>query len=303
LLERGHWLSAPVIVAGGNGQVATALKHLSSDLSYEFLDRSELDICCSRSVFECFAAKKPCLVINAAAFTAVDDAENDPRGSWQVNHLGPETLAIACAERQIPLIHLSTDYVFDGTSNVPYSETEKACPVGTYGRTKFAGEEGVRAKLDEHVVVRLSGIFSGHGSCFPRSILKAALRYEQLKIVNDQITGPTSAYSIAVILDSISQIALNGKLSWGTYHFAQQPFLTWFEFAQIIIEKAENLDSRFRDSKLSPINTEEYGALAPRPKYSCLDSSKLLKELELDASILDREADLDDAIRSILPTL
>jgi dTDP-4-dehydrorhamnose reductase len=262
-----------------------------------------LDICCSRSVFECFAAKKPCLVINAAAFTAVDDAENDPQGSLRVNHLGPEILAASCAERKISLIHLSTDYVFDGTSNVPYSEAEEACPVGTYGQTKFAGEEGVRAKLDKHVVLRLSGIFSSHGSCFPRSILKAALRYEELKIVNDQITGPTSAHSIAVILDLITQRALNGNLSWGTYHFSQQPFLTWFEFAQIIIEEAEKLDPRYRGKQVSHITTEEYGALAPRPKYSCLDSSKLLKELELDASILDREADLDDAIRSIIPTL
>jgi dTDP-4-dehydrorhamnose reductase len=140
LLGRGHWLSAPVIVAGGNGQVATALKHLSSDLSYEFLDRSELDICCSRSVFECFAAKKPWLVINAAAFTAVDDAENDPQGSLRVNHLGPEILAASCAERKISLIHLSTDYVFDGTSNVPYSEAEEACPVGTYGQNQIISE-------------------------------------------------------------------------------------------------------------------------------------------------------------------
>ena len=292
-----------MIVTGGNGQVATALKYLSSDLSYEFLDRSELDICCPATVFECFAAKKPYLVINAAAFTAVDDAESDPQGSLRVNHLGPEILAAACAERKIALIHLSTDYVFDGTSNVPYSEAEEACPVGTYGQTKFAGEEGVRTKLDEHVVLRLSGIFSGHGSCFPRSILKAALRYEELKIVNDQMTGPSSAHAIAFILDLISQRALNGNLSWGTYHFAQQPFLTWLEFAQIIIEKAENLDSRFRGRKVSPITTEEYGALAPRPKYSCLESTKLLKELDLDAPILDREGDLDDVIRSILPTL
>jgi len=292
-----------VIVTGGNGQVATELKRLSSDLSYEFFDHSELDICCSRSVFKCFATEKPSLVINAAAFTAVDNSENDPQGSLRVNHLGPEILATACAERQIPLIHLSTDYVFDGTSNVPYSELEEACPVGIYGQTKFDGEECVRAKLDEYVVLRLSGIFSGHRSCFPRSILKAALRFEELKIVNDQITGPTSGHSIAVILDLISQRALNGNLSWGTYHFAQQPFLTWFEFAQIIIEKAEKMDLRFRGKKVSPISTQEYGALAPRPKYSCLDSSKLLKELGLDASILDREADLHGAIRSILPAL
>lgn len=296
-------MSASVIVTGGNGQVATALKHLRSNLSYEFVDRSELDICCPRAVVECFAAKKPSLVINAAAFTAVDGAENDPQSALRVNHLGPEILATACAKRQIPLIHLSTDYVFDGTSNCPYSEVEEACPVGTYGRTKFDGEEGVRAKLGGHVILRLSGIFSGYANCFPRSILKAALRYAELKIVDDQITGPTSAYSIAIILDLISQRVLNGNFSWGTYHFAQQHFLTWFEFAQIIIEQAENLDPRFSDKKVSPITTEEYGALAPRPKYSCLDSSKLLKELELDASILDREADLDDAIRSIISTL
>jgi dTDP-4-dehydrorhamnose reductase len=293
----------PVIVTGGNGQIATALNSLNSELPYELVRRSELDISCSKGVCECFESKKPCLVLNAAAFTAVDDAENDPQGSWRVNHLGPEILATACAERQIPLIHLSTDYVFDGTSNCPYSEVEEARPVGTYGQTKFAGEESVRAKIDEHMILRLSGIFSSHAKCFPRSILKAALKHEQLKIVNDQITGPTSAYSIAFILDLISQRALNGNLTWGTYHFAQQPFLTWFEFGQIIIEKAEKADPRFRGKKVSPISTEEYGVLAPRPKYSCLDSSKLLRELELDASILDREADLDDVIRSILPTL
>ena len=149
----------------------------------------------------------------------------------------------------------------------------------------------------------MSGVFSGHAECFPRSILKAALQHAELDIVRDQITGPTSADSIAVVLDLMAHKVLSGNLKWGTYHFAQQPFLSWYEFGKTILDIAQHMDDRFLGAKIKPVRSKEFDALAPRPSCACLNSSKLVDELCLDSFVLSREANLKESIRQIIKQL
>jgi dTDP-4-dehydrorhamnose reductase len=250
-------LTSVVFVTGGDGQVATALKNVDSYLCYQFYSRRELDISVYESVVECFEKTSPRLVINTAAYTAVDDAEIFRKEAARINTLGAKVLASACKKFKVPLIHLSTDYVFDGNSTTPYPANSETCPVSIYGQTKCLGEEMVRNYLDEHVILRLSGIFSGHAHCFPRSFLSKALTDQEPKVVTDQITGPTSAHSISLVLDLIATRVLTRKFNWGTYHFAQQPFLSWYDFAQLIIKKAQAQDSRFAEVKVIQITPQK----------------------------------------------
>lgn len=293
-------MSNLVLVTGGNGQLATAIKKLDSDLRYKFCYRDDLDVCDPEAVGDYFDKTNPRIVINTKAYTAVDKAEDNFESAYRLNKLGPEVLARACVNSNIPLIHLSTDYVFSGESKIPYAEDANVCPLSTYGKTKLGGEEGVRTLLCEHVILRLSAVFSGHADCFPRSILKTALGRNELSIVCDQTTGPTSADSIASVLDLMVSEVFAGNLAWGTYHFAQQPFLSWYEFAQMIVEIAQNMDGRFENVKMQAISSKKFNARAPRPSHACLDSSKLVGELGLDLSILSRETHLKEAIRQII---
>lgn len=289
-----------VLVTGGGGQVARALCGNQSRFRFVSFTRSELDISIESRIAESLERVKPKLVVNTAAFTAVDAAEDDLENAGTANSVGPTILSKACADRGIPLIHLSTDYVFDGLSEQPYSESVKPCPLSAYGRTKFEGEEAVRSNLPEHIILRLSGIFSTHGNCFPRSIIKAALRRPELKVIDDQVTGPTSAKSVANVIDELVFNVFNGKSHWGTYHFAQQPFVSWYQFAAVILERAQKFDARFKSVELIPVSTDSYGAKAPRPKNSCLDSRKLLAVLDLGKAVLDRNEDLDAAILAMI---
>ena len=201
--SRGLALTDSVLVTGGGGQVARALSESQSRFRFVSLTRSALDISKEAVITEYLEQVKPKLVVNTAAYTTVDAAEDDLENAGMANCVGPTLLSKACADRGIPLVHLSTDYVFDGLSEQPYSESAKPYPLSAYGRTKFEGEEAVRSNLPEHIILRLSGIFSTHGNCFPRSIIRAALRHPELKVLDDQVTGPTSAKSVATVIDAI----------------------------------------------------------------------------------------------------
>ena len=292
-----------VLVTGGGGQVARALSENQSRFRFVSLTRSALDISKEAVITEYLERVKPKLVVNTAAYTTVDAAEDDLENAGMANCVGPTLLSKACADRGIPLIHLSTDYVFDGLSEQPYSESVKPYPLSAYGRTKFAGEEAVRSSSPEHIILRLSGIFSTHGNCFPRSIIRAGLRHPELKVIDDQVTGPTSAKSVATVIDAIISKVVDGKLHWGTYHFAQQPCVSWYQFAAVILERAQEFDTRFKSVMVNPVSTTSYGAKAARPKNSCLDSRKLLATFDIEAGILDRNGDLDAALLGIISDL
>jgi dTDP-4-dehydrorhamnose reductase len=296
-------LTYNVLVTGGGGQVARALRENQSYYRFVSITRSELDISNDAMIGESLDRVKPKLIVNAAAYTSVDAAEDDRENAGMANCVGPTLLSKACADRGIPLIHLSTDYVFDGLSEQSYSESAIPHPMSAYGRTKLEGEEAVRSNLSEHIILRLSGIFSTHGNCFPRAIIKAAVRHSELKVIDDQVTGPTSAKSVATVIGEIVSKVSSGRLHWGTYHFAQQPFVSWYQFATVILERAQEFDARLRSVKVIPVSSASYGARAARPKNSCLDSRKLLATFDLAVGILDRDDDLDAAILAIVSDL
>lgn len=293
-----------ILVTGGLGQIATALSKLSGDTQFTALSRSNLDISNAYSVSKSLDFYKPRFVINAAAYTAVDMAEDNEQEAFLVNAKGPELLARACADRDIPLLHLSSDYVFSRSrqGSVGYfAEDDKPNPHGVYASSKHVGEISVGTELTKHVILRVCSVFSAHSRCFPRTILRAALRSGELKVVDDQVSGPTSAQSIALVIKRIvSSFIENGSIPWGTYHFSQQPFLSWYEFSKIIVSVASRKDNRFRGIQINAVSTSEFGAKAPRPLRSCLDSTKAREAFSLEPSLFEWRNDLDVAITQII---
>jgi dTDP-4-dehydrorhamnose reductase len=210
------------------------------------------------------------IVINCAAYTAVDRAEADVELAHQVNAIGAGNVAAACAQAGIPLIHLSTDYVFDGERGRPTREDDVTQPLNVYGRTKLAGEIAVRERLETHIILRTSWVFSSTGQNFVKTMLRLAANQPEIRVVNDQVGGPTAADDIAqAILTIVSCCSELGFADWGTYHFSGQPSVSWHQFASAIL----------RDSnvKVLPIATKEYPTPARRPRYSVLDCSRIAR--------------------------
>lgn len=293
-----------ILVTGGSGQIAKALTQLSGEIHFTAIGKSELDISSADAVRRVFDFYDPRFLVNAAAYTAVDLAEDYKNDVFLVNTEGPELLAQMCEERDIPLLHLSSDYVFAGNKKSLcecFAEDDEPNPIGVYAQSKHAADIAVSAGLHKHIILRVSGVFSAHSSSFPRAILRAGLRKGVLRVVNDQVSGPTSALSIALVIQRIvSSYLENGSVSWGIYHFAQQPFVSWYEFAKVIISEAALKDKRFENIKIIPISTTEYGAKAPRPPKSCLDSTKVRETFGLPTSLLYWRNDLDSAITEII---
>ena len=269
-------------MTGCKGQLGQALLSLAGATDIELLgvSHSELEITNRSQIQAVFRQFKPDLLINTAAFTAVDKAESDSHSAFMTNCDGPRYLAEACNHTGIPIIHLSTDYVFDGELDRSYCETDVPHPLNVYGESKLAGEREVQQAAERHIILRTSWLFSEQSPNFVMTMLKLAKsKAEQLKIVNDQVGGPTSATSVAKLLLLIAtRYSEQGALNWGTYHFAGQPYCSWYEFAETIFSLAQEkglLESR---PDTTPIQTHEYPSLAKRPQNSMLDSSKVSRE-------------------------
>lgn len=267
-----------VLVFGKAGQVASALGRLGSIAGHPVmcLGRTEADISDARAVSGAVEAHRPVLVVNAAAYTAVDAAESAPDEAHAVNADGPGHIARACAEAGIPLIHLSTDYVFDGCGERPYTEDDPVAPLGVYGRSKLAGEELVRARLDRHLILRTSWVFSAAGGNFVTTMLRLGTERDELGIVDDQTGSPTFAGDIAGAIAVLADKVLDagGDAPWGTYHMSNAGHTTWYGFAKEIFGHAEAA-GREVPSVVRPITTEDYPTPAERPRYSILDTAKL----------------------------
>lgn len=293
-----------ILITGGLGQVAIALCRVLNGMQFKAVAKSELDVSCPDSVRRALEFYRPRFVVNTAAYTAVDSAEEYEKEAFRVNAKGPEVLAYACAENEIPLLHLSTDYVYCGAqeeSSGCFKEENAPEPLGVYSSSKLEGELAVRENLSSHFILRVSGIFSGHAKCFPQAILRSCLQRDRLTVVDDQVSGPTSAFAVArTIRQLIFSHFCNGYSPWGTYHFAQQPFVTWHEFAQTIVKLAAEKDQRFGQTQIIPISTEEYGQQAPRPRNSCLDSTKIRDTFDLPSELFHWRSDLDLAIEQII---
>jgi dTDP-4-dehydrorhamnose reductase len=262
-----------LLVTGGGGQLGQELSRRSQRVIA--LDRQSLDITEAAAVERAIAQYQPDLVINAAAYTAVDRAESEPEAAFRINRDGPACLALACQRAGIPLFHVSTDYVFDGTQQGPYRETDPVAPLGVYGRSKEAGEATVRASLERHLILRVSWVFAGHGHNFVRTMLRLAADRPALGVVADQWGCPTYAGHIAEVLLALAdRYQQQGSLAWGTYHYADTPATSWYGFAAAIFATAQRLGLS-QVPQLSPITTADYPTLAQRPANSQLDCMKL----------------------------
>jgi dTDP-4-dehydrorhamnose reductase len=238
--------------------------------------RPELDIAQTASIRQALEDIRPDLLINAAAYTAVDEAESEQEVAFAVNRDGAAHLAAACQETGIPLIHLSTDYVFDGTAIRPYREDTPAAPLGSYGRSKWEGEEAVRSGYQEHLIIRTVWLYGSHGTNFVKTILRLAREREVLQVVDDQHGCPTwtrdLAEALVVMCRRIGQD--RNTTPWGTYHFCSAGQTTWYGFAQAIVEEARAFEPLVVQ-KVVPIPTAAYPTPARRPANSVLDCAKI----------------------------
>ncbi|NBC95949.1 MAG: dTDP-4-dehydrorhamnose reductase [Deinococcus-Thermus bacterium] len=256
-----------LLVVGRTGQVATELATLAPDAV--FLSRAEADLsqpeAAADAVAQALDATGAEAVVNAAAYTAVDRAEDEEALAAAVNGAAPGAIAAVCAGRGRPFVHISTDYVFDGSGDAPHAPDAGVAPLGAYGRTKLAGEEGVRAAGGPHAILRTSWVFSPHGANFVKTMLRLAETRDALTIVADQIGGPTPARAIAeACLTIAGRLAADPALS-GTYHFSGAPDTSWAGFARAIFAAVG------RDVAVTDIPTSDYPTPAPRPLNSRLD--------------------------------
>lgn len=252
-----------LLVFGRTGQVATELARLAPRAA--FLSRAEADLTEPESCAEAIAARMPDAVINAAAYTAVDRAETEEELATLVNAAAPAAMARACAAAGIPMVHVSTDYVFDGSGHAPRKPDDPTAPLNAYGRSKLGGERGIRAAGGCHAILRTSWVFSAHGNNFLRTMLRLSETRDALGIVDDQVGGPTPAGAIAgACLAIAARLAETPDLS-GTYHFSGAPDIGWNGFAEAIFAAAG------REVAVSGIATAAYPTPAARPLNSRLD--------------------------------
>ena len=265
-----------IVLTGANGQVGWEIARLARDHELLALDHAALDITDAGAVRRTLEESQGEVVINAAAYTAVDKAEQEPEQAFAVNRDGPQQLAAGCHSLGIPLLHLSTDYVFDGTQSRPYQEEDPVAPLGVYGRSKWEGEVAVRQIHAAHLILRVSWVFDEHGHNFVKTILRLAREREQLRVVADQYGCPTYAAAIARVLLSLAEQVATGdqRDHWGTYHYCGTPATTWYGFAQAIVDIARTYEP-LQVQELVPITTAEYPTPARRPANSVLDCSRL----------------------------
>lgn len=290
----------PVLVVGAGGQVGRALcTHRRAGLGEIVgLTRGDLDITDLAEVRRALDARPFSAVVNAAAYTAVDKAESDAAAAFAINRDGPRNLAVAAAERDIPLLHISTDYVFDGTRDGAYRETDPTGPTGVYGASKLAGEEAVRAAQPHHVILRTSWVYAASTGNFVATMLRLAAERPELRVVADQRGGPTEATAIARALLTIVERLGEGR-PWGTYHFSGAPAVTWHGFAQAIVARAA---PRLRQvPQVTPIRTADYPTPARRPANSVLDCGKI--EAQFGIGQPDWSATLGTIVETIQTTV
>jgi dTDP-4-dehydrorhamnose reductase len=223
------------------------------------------------------ARELPDLVINLAAYTAVDRAESEPEAAWAVNCAGAAHVAAVCGEDGPPLVHLSTDYVFDGRKSEPYHEADTVNPLNVYGRSKEAGERAVRAAAPRHIILRTAWVYGAYGANFVKTMLRLGAERPVLRVVADQRGCPTAAADIAAALIAIARQIERGEAEWGTFHFAAAGSTSWHEFAEEIVALARNFGAWPSGSgpRIEPITTDQYPTAAQRPMNSVLDCRKI----------------------------
>jgi dTDP-4-dehydrorhamnose reductase len=266
-----------LLILGAGGQVGRVLVQRAGGWGLG-LDRAGCDITDPAAVAHALSAPRLTAVVNCAAYTAVDRAENDPEGAYAINAGGAEIVARASAARGLPIIHLSTDYVYAGTRVGPHREDEPVAPVNVYGASKAAGDAAVAAGNPAHLVLRVSWVFGVYGANFVKTMLRLGLERNELRVVADQQGGPTEARDIADAILVIATACRRPRFSeWGTYHFAGAPSTSWHGFAQAIFERTSK-----RSPRLVPIASRGFPTTAARPLNSVLDCSLIRRVFGLE---------------------
>ena len=275
-----------ILLTGSNGQLGRALRHALAPLGIVVaLDRSALDLADPDAMRRVVRDCKPALIVNAAAYTAVDRAESEPELAMAVNGTAPGVLAEETRRLDAVLVHYSTDYVFDGTKPTPYTESDTPNPLSVYGKTKLAGERAIQATGCAHYILRTSWVYDAEGANFLNTILRLARERPELRIVNDQTGAPTWAHAIAEMTAQLLAAGMVGAADprYGLYHLTATGAVTWFGFAQAILEEDAKAPGS-RMPRLTPITTAEYPLPAPRPANSRLDTGLLTKTFGIKPS-------------------
>ena len=269
-----------VLVTGASGQLGQAIQFIATNhlnINFVFCNSSDLDITNKENCTTIFHTIKPDYCINTAAYTAVDKAESEPDKAHLINVVGAKNIAETCKEFDTNLIHISTDFVFDGTKNSPYNEMDLPNPKGVYGQTKLAGEKAIQNVFSNYFIIRTSWVYSQFGNNFMKTMLRLASERDTISVVDDQIGTPTNAVDLANV---IVQIILNNSQqscpeNYGIYNFSNEGQCSWYEFAKKIFETNEI------KVNLVPIPSTAFPTPAVRPKYSVLDKSKIKRVFEL----------------------
>jgi dTDP-4-dehydrorhamnose reductase len=268
-----------LLIAGWQGQLARSLVELapaSADVTALAVGRPALDLCEPATITRAMTDFRPDVIINTAAYTAVDKAESEPQAAFALNHDGARLLAEAAASRGAAIIHVSTDYVFDGTKAGAYVETDATNPLGVYGRSKLAGEQAVAAATPRHIIVRTSWVHSAGGANFVRTMLRLAGERDVVRVVDDQAGCPTYAPHLAAAVLELARLASGADATasiWGTYHAAGQGSVTWCGLAREVFRVSADLGGP--SARVDAIGTQDYPTPARRPMNSQLDCSKL----------------------------
>lgn len=277
-----------ILITGANGQVGFCLQKVLSSMPFETiaLTREALDIADTSAVNQKVAEIQPQIIINAAAYTAVDKAESEIEKAFAINRDGSRNLAIAAKRNNAAIFHISTDYVFAGDKNTPYTEDDFTEPQGIYGKSKFEGEQEVIQHNEKHIILRTAWVFGEHGNNFVKTMIRLGKTRDQLGVVADQFGGPTYAGDIAVALAKIADIyRTQSKLAWGVYHYAGEPHVNWHQFAEAIFSRADEANLLPKGKPLvKAITTAEYPTPAKRPKNSRLNCQKISQTFNVNSS-------------------
>ncbi len=280
-----------ILVTGGNGQLAQCLKDVvknNDELDVNFQDLPELDITNKQQLESYFSKNELDYCINCAAYTAVDLAEEQSDLAYAVNADGPKNLAEACKKHQVKLLHISTDFVFDGKKQTPYIETDMPNPLGVYGKSKWQGERIIQEIMEDYFILRTSWLYSEYGNNFMKTMLKLSETRDEINVVSDQIGSPTYAGDLAEVL---IKIVLSSSTNYGLYHFSNSGAISWYDFAvEIFTQFGKKIE-------VKPITTKDYPTAAKRPKYSVLETTKI--ENNFDCTLKDWQGSLNKVIQQL----
>ncbi|CNK75752.1 dTDP-4-dehydrorhamnose reductase [Yersinia enterocolitica] len=283
-----------ILLTGANGQLGRCIKdRIPREWHLDAMGSEQLDITDKQQVIQVITSLSPDIIINAAAYTAVDKAESEPLLADNVNSQGVGFLASVAKKQGARLIHISTDYVFDGVKATPYNELDTSAPINVYGRTKLAGEQVIVTTLPNAVIIRTSWVFSEYGNNFVKTMLKLGKERKQLNIINDQRGCPTYAGDLA---QAIIELIKNHQQAHGVYHYCGSNDVSWYDFAELIFEIAVNEHVLPAKPSITKIATSEYPTPAKRPQHSLLDCSKLF-ELGI------RKSDWEKSLRAVIKKL